>query len=295
MRERVGVLDLSSFAKLEVSGADAGALLDRLCANRLPRRDGRVMLGHFLTALGGIECEMTLTRLAADRWYCLSGAVAEQHDLDWLNQHIGEGEDVVVHDVTDERGVLVLTGPRSRDVLSQLTTAALDSDELGYELHVPMAELGTVYDATWQAGEAHGLADFGTYALNSLRMEKGYKAWGAELTTEITPVEARLERFVDWGKEFLGKHAVVARRDEGISTELVYLELHADDRDCLGNEPVYDGERIMGVTTSGAFGHAARKSLAFAYVEPKFATPGTRVATVLSAPAWDAENARLRG
>ncbi len=330
VRERAGVLDLSSFAKYEVTGADAGALLDRLCANRLPRRDGGIVLGHFLTELGGIESEMTITRLAADHYYCLSAAVAELHDLDWLSQHIEDGEQVQVRNVTDERGVLVLSGPRSRDILSSLTDADLGNaafrwltareievaavpvralrvsyaGELGWELHTPMAEMGRVYDALQEAGAAHGLADFGTYALNSLRMEKAYKAWGAELTTEITPLEARLERFVDWDKNFLGRDAVLARREQGISLELVYCEVDTPDRDCLGNEPAYDGERIMGVTTGGAYGHCVGKSLAFVYVDPKLASPGSRfeigllgerfAATVLAEPAFDPRNERPR-
>ena len=330
VRERVGLLDLSSFSKYEVSGRDARALLDRLCANRLPRRDGGIVLGHLLTTLGGIESEMTITRMAEDRYYCLSAAVAELHDLDWLCQHVEAGEQVEVRNVTDERGVLVLTGPRASQLLGKLTDTDLSigafrwltareievlgvpvralrvsyAGESGFELHVPMTQMAKVYDALQEAGIPHGLADFGTYALNCLRMEKAYKAWGAELTTEITPVEARLDRFVDWDKHFQGRHAVVARRDEGIGTELVYCELASADRDCLGNEPVYDGGRIIGVTTGGAYGHCVGRSLAFAYVEPKFATPGTHFqigmlgerfeATVLAEPAYDPQNLKPR-
>ena len=175
-----------------------------------------------LTTLGGIESEATVTRLSEDHYYLLSGAVAEIHDLDWLIQHINPGEAVSVTNVTDEYGVLVLTGPQSRDVLASLTDARLENEdgftwmtareitvagvpvralrvsyvgELGWELHHPMSEIKTLYDALLDAGQDHGIRPFGTYALNALRMEKAYKAWGTELTTEISLVEADMLRF----------------------------------------------------------------------------------------------------
>jgi len=331
VRERAGVFDATSFAKYEVSGADASTFLDRINANRLPRRDGGIVLSHMLTDLGGIECEATITRLAEDHFYILSAAVAELHDLDWLGQHVADGEDVRIDDVTDECGVLVLAGPRSRDILSKLTRADLDNDafpwlnaraidvagvnvralrvsyvgELGWELHHPISDMETLYDALMQAGEAHDIAHFGTYAVNALRMEKAYKAWGAELTTEITPVEADIERFVDLNKgDFIGRDATVERKENGIDTQLVYLSVDTDDADPAGNEPVFDDERVIGVTTSGAYGFTVGRSLAFAYVEPAFADPGTtfdiailgsrRQATVLAEPAFDPENRNPR-
>jgi dimethylglycine dehydrogenase len=330
VRERVGLLDLSSFAKLVVVGRDAEFFLNRISANRMPRRDGGIVLAHMLTDLGGIEGEATVTRVADGRFYLLSSIVAQLHDRDWLVQHIGTGEDVTVHDVTDETGVLVLAGPRSRDLLAGLTAQDLGNEafpwlsareievagvptlalrvsyvgELGWELHVPIDRMAELYDALMAAGEAHGIANFGVYALNSLRMEKGYKAWGAELTTEITPVEADIMRFVKLDKDFIGRDAVLARQAQGTRTRLVLLTVDAGDADVLGNEPVYDGERLMGVTTGGAYGHAVGQSLAFAYVEPARAAPGSEVgidilgerrkATVLAEPPYDPQNKRLR-
>ncbi len=332
IRERVGVADITAFAKFEVTGADAAALLDRLSANRLPTSDGGIRLTHMLTTLGGIETEMTITRLAPDRFYLNSGVTGEWHDFDWLTMHIADGEDVTVTDVTDTRGILAVTGPRARDVLSELTDADLDNaafrwltgqeitvagapvialrvsyvGELGWELHMPMEHMVDVYDAVQKAGAAHGIVDFGSRAMNVMRLEKAYKAFGSELTTEITPVEARLERFIDWDKEFQGKEATVARRDqaEPLSMVLVYAELDADDADCLGNEPTYDGDRIMGITTSGAWAHSVGKSILFAYVDPAFEAPGSsfdvaimgerRSATVLAEPVWDPKSERLR-
>jgi len=331
VRERVGLLDLSTFAKYEVTGKDAEGFLDRLLANRMPRRDGGIVLAHALTEAGRIKSEMTVTRLGAERFYLLSGAVAELHDLDVLNDAKRAGEDVAIRNVTLDIGVLVLSGPRARDVLGQLTDADLGNDafpwltgkeitvagvplralrvsyvgELGWELHLPMAEMETVYDALMDAGQAHGIANFGTYAMNSLRMEKGYKGWGAELTNEITMIEADMERFVAFDKEdFVGRAALLKRREEGVDMKLVLLAVDSDDTDPLGNEPVSANGTAVGITTSGGYGHAVGQTLAFAYVAPEHAAPDsalevamlgkTRAARVLARPPYDPKNARLK-
>ncbi len=330
VRERVGVLDLSSFAKYEVSGADAEAFLDRVCANRMPRHDGRIVLAHMLTSLGGIEGEATVTRLQENRYYLLSAIVAQLHDHDWLVQHIRDGEDVTVSDVTDDYSVLVIAGPRSRSVVQTLTSFALANEdfpwlhartfdvagvavralrvsyvgELGWELHHRVEDMPRLYEALMEAGAEHGVVDFGMHAVNSMRMEKAYKAWGSELTTEVTPVEADIERFVRLDKDFIGRDALLARKREGIATKLCYVTVEADDADCLGNEPVWDGKRLIGVVTGGAFGHTVNQSIAFAYVEPPYAEPGQRfdidvlgerrAATVLPGPLYDPRNERLK-
>jgi dimethylglycine dehydrogenase len=331
VRERVGVLDLSSFAKYEVSGADAGAFLDRVCANRLPRRDGGIALVHYLSESGRIQGESTVTRLAADRYYLLSGAAAEDRDLDWLRQSVREGERVVVDNVTDDYGVLVLAGPRARDTLAPLTPASLANadfrwlsgreievagipvralrvnyvGELGWELHCPMARLEALYDAVLEAGEAHGIADFGVYAVNSLRLEKAYRGWGAELTNEITPVEADIMRFFAADKgDFVGRAATLEVAAAGANSRSVYFEVEPGDCDVAGGEPVLVGDRAVGITTSGGFGHATGRSLGFADVQTRYAEPGTRFeiellgrrrgATVLDAPVYDPGNARPR-
>ncbi len=330
VRERVGVFELPSFAKFEVSGSDAEAFLDRLCANRMPRRDGGIVLAHALTEGGRISTEFTITRLSGDRFYLLSGAFAHDRDLDLLRFSRRDGEEVTVTDVTGDHDVLILAGPRSRDVLAKLTAADLGNaafpwltgreidvagiriralrinyvGELGWELHVPMAQVVALYDAVWAAGEELGIADFGLYAMNSLRMEKAYAGWGAELTNEITPVEAGLDRFVKLDHDFIGRAAVSAAKERGVATHLVYLVVGATDSDAAGGEPVFAGGKAIGVTTSGGYGHATGKSLAFAYVDAGFETPGTRLeveligdrcpATVLAEPVYDPENARLR-
>jgi len=331
VRESVGIADLSSFAKYEVKGRDARGLLERLCANRLPRRDGDVVLSQMLTTLGGIECETTVTRLTEEHYYLLSGAVAELHDLDWLVQHAIPGEDVAITNVTDDYGVLVLAGPKSRDVLSGLSDADLTNEggftwmrakditvggipvralrvsyvgELGWELHCKMDMLKSLHDAVISAGEKNNIRHFGTYALNALRMEKGYKAWGSELTTEISLIEADMRRFIRKEGGYIGSQVVQQKKKDGVPLHLVYCEVEADDADSMGNEPIYDGDNIIGITTSGAYGHCVQKSLMFAYVNSGFESPGTsfevgilgkrRKTIVLAESAWDPTNARLK-
>ena len=342
VRERVGLLDLSCFAKYEISGEDAEVFLKRICANRLPKRDaessggGGVALVHMLTELGGIECEATITRLEQNLFYLLSAAVAELHDYDWLNQHLLPNEKVSIRNISNDYGVLVLSGPKSRDVLTKLTDSDLSNEafrwmraktikvsgitvralrvsyvgELGWELHHPIEKMEALYDSLMEAGVEYGIANFGTYAMNSLRMEKAYKGWGSELTTEITPVEAGLERFVDFSKCFLGREAALSRKLLGVNTKLVYVSVKTSDSDCLGNEPVLGpestviGGNIIGVTTSGAYGHTVGQSLAFAYVQPQYTEPGTQFdirilgkncpATVLKDAVYDPGNLRLR-
>jgi len=332
VRERVGLMDLSTFSKFEVKGKDAYAFLDRICANKLPTKDGGIILGHLLNANGFIESEITVTRLGAEHFYVLSAAVAQLHDKDQLEWRKVANESVTITDVTDDYGVLVLAGPKARDVLKQCTATDLaDSSfrwltaqvakvsgianvrllrvnyvgELGWELHVPMAEMPKVFDELLSAGKSYGLKLFGTYAMNSLRMEKSYRGWGSELTSEVDMFEASMDRFIHLDKaDFIGKAATLSMHQRGPRMKLVCFEVANTDSDCVGNEPVFQGDRIVGLTTSGAFGFAVNSSLAFAYVDPKLTDPGTRLdvlmfgekrkATVIPESPWDPANARLK-
>ena len=330
--ERVGVLELSSFAKFDVTGPDAESFLNRLFANRMARKDGGIKLAHLLDVTGRIQTEATITRISSECFYILSGAAWEVKDYDALTQGILEGERVEVTNVTDDWGILIVAGPRARELLSTLTGADLSNasfrwltgqeidiagvpcralrvsyvGELGWELHHPMQRMPELYAAIWQAGEALGIADFGAYAVNSMRMEKCYRGMGADLTNEVTPLEAGLQRFVAMKKDdFVGKAALERIEAEGIAQQLVYLEVDAVDADCLGGEPVYADGSVIGVTSSGGYGHRVQKSLAFAYIDPDFAAPGTQLevdiledrrgAIVLDAdPVFDPRNDRLR-
>ncbi|MBZ0260352.1 MAG: FAD-dependent oxidoreductase [Hyphomicrobiales bacterium] len=332
VREKVGLMDLSTFSKFEVTGPDAYGFLERICANKIPAKDGGIILGHLLNENGFIESEITVTRLGPEHFYVLSAAVAQLHDKDQLEWRRLATEKVTITDVTDDFGVLVLAGPLAREVLSKCTTTDLSNTsfrwltgkeaevagvkkvrlqrvnyvgELGWELHVPMADMHRVFDALTKAGKPYGLKLFGTYAMNSLRMEKSYRGWGSELTTEIDMFEASMERFIRLEKpEFIGKAATLSMHQRGARMKLVPLEVANTDSDCVGNEPVYSGDRIVGLTTSGGYGHAVRKSLAFAYVDPKMTGVGTgfdvlmfgekRKASIIGESPWDPANARLK-
>ena len=332
VRGGVGVADITGFSKIDVTGPDAAAFLERMSANRIPSTDHGMRLVHMLTELGGIESEMTITRLGPERFFVLSSIVAEQHDYDWLAQHVAAGEDVVVTDVTEHYGALAVAGPRSRDVLAKLTSADLTNGsfrwltaqeidvaripcralrvsyvgELGWELYHPLDRMAELYDALFTAGAEHDIRDFGLYAINSMRMEKAYKGWGSELTTEVTMHEAGLERFLnlDVG-DFVGRQATLDMAAAGSRLQIVYMEIADGDNDAIGNERIFHEGRQVGLTTSGAFGHTTDRSLAFGYVEPGLDVPGTqfevsllgelRQATVLAEPAYDPTNAAMRG
>lgn len=331
VRQRVGLLDLSGFSKYDISGPDVGTFLERICANRMPARTGGIVLTHILSEQGRIKGEMTVTRLARNRYYALSAAAAETRDNDHLVQGKLDGEEVDIVNVTDDRGVLVLAGPDSRDVLAKLTETSLDNDafpwltgkeikvagvplralrvnyvgELGWELHPQMQHLEQLYDALWQAGEQYRMVNFGLYAVNSLRMEKAYRGWGAELTNEVTLLDSDMQRFIKFDKEdFVGRKATLQQLEEGLTTRLVYFELDSGDSDVRGSEPVFDGDTCIGVTTSGGYGHLVQKSLGFAYVYPQYAGHGMsfevellgerRIARVLREPAYDPLNRCLK-
>ncbi|MFM7027832.1 MAG: FAD-dependent oxidoreductase [Chakrabartia sp.] len=325
---RVGVIDLSGFAKYDVTGPDAEAFLNRICANRMPTKQGGVALVHPLSSIGRIQGEMTVTRMADDHFYCLSAAVAEQRDWDWMVQSKLPSEDVAFRNRTMDFGVLVLSGPKTRDLLARLTKADLSNEgfrwlsgqeievagvtvralrvsyvgELGWELHAPMADLAALYDAIWAAGEDLGIANFGLYALNAMRMEKGYKAWGSELTNELTMIEADMNRFLALKKEdFVGKAATLSAPDR---FRIVYGEVAAAQVDPRGAEPIMVGDACVGLTTSGGFGYRTGKSLFFACVPHDHAQPGAQFdillqgerqrATVLAAPVYDPDNAKMK-
>lgn len=329
--ERVGVLDLSSFTKHDVIGPDAEAFLNRILANRVSRKKGGIVLAHGLTELGRIDSEYTITRLNDEHFYLLSAAAANLRNSDQLNQCKRTGEQITIKNITDEWGVLVLAGPRTRDLLTKITDTDLTNEhfpwltgkeidlagvriralrinyvgELGWEIHVPIAKLEMVYDMVWDAGDEYGITDFGMYSLSSLGKEKAYYSWGVELINEITMIEAGMERFVDFNKgDFVGREALLQRQKEALSWNIVYVEVAAEDAEVSGAEPALDGDKVIGVTTSGAYGHRVNKSLAFVYVPPQCAAPGTtfdieilghrRPAKVLSEAAYDPQNQRLK-
>lgn len=293
VRNGVGIFDLSSFTKIEASGRQAHEVLDQILANTVPSKVGGLALCHLLNDNGVFEAEMTVTRIDEDRFFILSAGAMRARDLDQLQKLQTPGSEVAFTDVTDVYGCLAVAGPRSRDVLAKLSDADLSNTafpwltaqeitvaglavralrvsyagELGWELYVPIDHMAILYGSLLEAGEAFGIVPAGMYALNSLRMEKAYRGFGSEMTNEVTPIEAGMMRFVSRKKNgFRGSGAIAENRAKLADYRLVYGVVDAPHLDIMGNEPVYSGDEIVGLTTSGGYGHYTGKNLAFAYV-----------------------------
>ncbi|HEU0335250.1 MAG TPA: FAD-dependent oxidoreductase [Gaiellaceae bacterium] len=301
-REAAALFDETSFAKIEVTGAGAAEFLERLCANRVAREVGRVTYTQMLNARGGIECDFTVARLAEDRFRIVTGTAFGQHDLAWIRQHAPEDGTVHVADVTSAHACLGLWGPLARELLQPLTTADLSNDafpymrarelavgpvpclalrvtyvgELGWELYCP-AEYGLrLWDTLWEAGRAHGLVAGGYKAIDSLRLEKGYRVWGADITPEETPFAAGLGFAVALDKgDFLGRDALAAATEP--AERLCCLTLDDPRAVALGSEPVRAGGEPVGRVTSGGYGYTVGRSIAYAYLPAALASPGTAV------------------
>ncbi|NNE21244.1 MAG: GcvT family protein [Rhizobiales bacterium] len=331
VRERAGIMDISAFAKVEVCGPDAAAFIDRLIPNRLPSGPGRIALTHLLNENGRIDVEATIVRMADDRFYFTCAAFFEQRMLDYFNLRRRGDETVTITNLSSDWGAVTLNGPRSRDILGACTDAKLDNEsfpwlrareiavagkqmwafrmsyagELGWEIHGPRDNLPAVYDALWAAGEPHGIADYGSFSMNAMRMEKMFKGAG-ELTNEVTLPEAGVMRFVKLDKpDFAGKAATEASAAKPLPWVCAYLEIEADGvSDGHGGEAVLADGVHIGLTSSVAYGHGVQKLLAFAYVKPEHAAPGSelevmimgepRPAVVLGEPVYDAANTRPR-
>jgi dimethylglycine dehydrogenase len=302
VQKSAGIIDISGAARYEVTGSDASAYLDRLSCNRLPRV-GRIGLSLFHSPNGGIMCEMSITRLAENHYYLISAIGSEHKDLHWMQAH-ADGFDVDITNVTEEVSSFLITGPNARDILQKMTEEDLSNTafpwlcareiqidsamvtvlrvsyagELGYELHMPSYQLLSIYDSMWRQAEPFGICNFGSYAFNSMRMEKMYRAYGNEFTEEISGFEAGMERFIDTGRDFIGCDNLKQRQQDGYAIELAYL-LFDDDLacECYGNEAVYHSGDLIGLTTGGAYGHRIGKSIAFAYLKPALISAGLEV------------------
>jgi dimethylglycine dehydrogenase len=286
-----GILDLPGFTRFEVTGADAGAFLDRLIAGKLPK-PGRTTLSYVLSPRGGVQSEFTITAFAPDRFWLISAAVAEWHDRDLLEQSVLPGEDVSIRGFTEEFGTLILAGPKSRGLLETLTAAPLDNSafpwlsvrnirisdaeitafrisyvgELGYELHVPTADMLAVHDAIIAAGKPFGLTRFGMYAMDSMRLEKGYFGWKSDITTEFTATEAGLGRFISKDKQDSRGYAAMLRRDNGPNRHRLVTMTTGARTEAPYGSLIVRGEKIAGFVTSSAFGHRTGTSILLGYV-----------------------------
>jgi 4-methylaminobutanoate oxidase (formaldehyde-forming) len=331
-RQAAGLFDESSFAKIEVEGSGAGAFLQRLCANDIDRPVGSVVYTQMLNRRGGIECDFTVTRLTDERFLIVTGTAFGNHELGWIRKHLGDADDVRVRDITSSHACVGLWGPRARDILQALTkddcsnaafpyltgrtisVAAVPVlalrvtyvGELGWELYPP-AEYGrALWNALWTAGREHGLVAAGYRAIDALRLEKGYRVWSSDITPEETPYEAGLGFAVrlDKGMDFIGREALEATKAAGPRKRMRCLVLDDPRSVALGTEPVRVGGEIVGRVTSGGYGFAVERSIAYAYLPPDGAAIGTRGEIevfgewvgfeVAREPLWDPDGSRIR-
>jgi 4-methylaminobutanoate oxidase (formaldehyde-forming) len=294
VREHVGLFDQSSFGKFAVVGADAERALNWICAGDVAVPVGKVVYTQWLNERGGIEADVTVTREAVDRYLVVTACATQRRDLHWLQTHIPDGARAVAVDVSSAYVVLGVMGPDSRRLLGALTGADLSNEgfpfgssrivdlgyarvrasrityvgELGWELYIESEFAQSVYDEIVRVGADHGLRHAGYHAMNSLRMEKGYRHWGHDIADEDTPLEAGLGFAVAWHKPggFIGLEALRRQAGEGVRRRLVNFRLSAEQPLLYHNEPIWRDGRIVGRTTSGMFGHTAGRPLALGYV-----------------------------
>ncbi|MCR9255293.1 MAG: FAD-dependent oxidoreductase [Alphaproteobacteria bacterium] len=329
VRDAAGILDLPGFSRFLVEGAGAAEWLRSLITGVVPRV-GRLGLAYFADEGGRIVTEMSIARLDEDKLLLITAATAEWHDRDWLMRHLPEGGGITITNQTLDWSCQILSGPNSRAILASVCDADLSlpwltwqkteiagcevmlfrvsfAGELGWEVHSRIGETAKVYGAIWDAGRAHGLKPFGMYALNSLRIEKGYRAWKGDLSTDYTILEGGLDRFVKWDKpDFLGKPALERQRQEGVTKRFATLVVEANGYDAPYMSTVWHGDDKVGETTSGDWGHRLEKSIALAVIRSDLAVPGTAVEVEIygerrsavvqaDAPLYDPANDRLRG
>src|SRR5438093_3309618 len=302
VREAVGLFDQSSFCKLRLDGPDSLPVLQRLCANEVDVPPGRLVYTQMLNARGGIEADLTVTRLADDAFLIVTSAAASTHNAHWIRRHLGAAR-AVLTDVTSGEAVLGVMGPLSRALLARLTDADLSSaafpslssreiwlasapvraarvtyvGELGWELYVPTEFAGGVYDAVVAAGEDVGLRHAGYHAMDSLRIEKAYRSWGHDLGCEDSPLEAGLGFAVRFDKRasFVGRDALLAQREKPLVRRLLVFILDEPEPLLYHDEPIWRDGALVGRIASGAYGHTVGRSVGLGWVShPDSVTDG---------------------
>ncbi len=294
VREAVGLFDQSSFAKFMVQGPDAEAVLQRICANDVAVEPGKIVYTQWLNPRGGIEADLTVTRLAEDRYFVVTGAAVGPRNLDWLRRNTPEDARVTVTDVTGGYAVMGIMGPNSRALLAEVTDADLSNEafpfgtsqeieigyalaralrvtyvgELGWEIYVPSEFAGGVFDSILAKGAAHGLKLAGMHVLDSCRIEKAFRHWGHDISDEDTPVEAGLSFAcrLDKNVPFIGRDAVLRQKEQGVGKRLVQFALEDPEPLLYHNEPIYRDGKVVGYLTSGNYGHALGRAIGLGYV-----------------------------
>ena len=332
VKENVGLLDMTAFAKCRIKGPKAEEFLDNLVANKLPKNPGRINLCHALNTKGGVHSEFTIMRESADSFYLVSAGAFQRLDHDWILKWMPKDGSVQFENLTNNTGVLVVSGPKARDLMQRVSNDDFTNEnfkwlssrmvdvgnapvnamrvnfvgELGWELHHPIEYQNHIFDKLMDAGQDLGLKPFGIRAMNSLRVEKSYKLVGTELSIEYSPYESGLDRFVHPNKgSFIGLEALNKWREKGFQNKLVTLEIHnPKDADVLGNNPIYENGHVIGRATGGDYGFRLGKSIALGMVKPELANVGQKLkidilgekfeATILNESPYDPDNKLLR-
>ena len=293
MSKNVGLLDLSGFAKCRISGSSAENFLNFLVANKISKTIGRVSLCHALNSLGGVHSEFTITKESENSFYLVSAGAYQRLDHDWIKKNMPTDNSVIFEDLTNSKGVLVLAGPKSRELMKLVSKDNFENEnfpwltsqivnignypvlamrvnfvgELGWELHHPIEYQNQIFDVLFQHGSKLNLKPFGIRAMDSLRIEKSYRLPGRELSIEYAALESGLNRFVSENKgDFIGRDGLAEWKSKGLSYGFVTLEIHnVKDADALGNNPIYLDGKVIGRATSGGYGHRIKKSLVLAF------------------------------
>ncbi|WP_428415085.1 GcvT family protein [Pararhizobium sp.] len=328
VRDAAGILDLPGFSRFRLKGEGARDWLLGLTTGKVPK-PGRIGLAYFSDDKGRIVTEMSVMALEEDFFFLITAATAQWHDFEWLQKHLPKDAAFTLDDVTESFTCQILSGPKSRDILAEVSGADLSkgwlthqpvqiaglwcqlvrvsfAGELGWEIHTKIEDTATIFDAVWAAGQKQGLKPFGMEALDSLRIEKGYRAWKGDLSTDYTILQGGLERFVDWAKpDFKGKAALEREKQQGVTKRFVTLVVDAADCDAPYMSTLWHGGKVVGETTSGNWGYRIGKSVALGMLRADLAEPGTEVEVEIygdrfkavvqaDEPLFDPKNERLR-
>ncbi len=326
VRDAAGILDLPGFSRFVLTGPKAIDWLSRQITGKVPSV-GRLGLAYFADDKGRIVTEMSVARTGEDEAVLITAATAQVHDREWLTRHLEPG--VHLREETELWSTQILTGPKSRAILAEISDADLAkgwlthqtariagaavwlarvsfAGELGWEIHSKVEDTEAVWNAVWRAGKGHGLKPFGMFALNSLRVEKGYRAWKGDLSTDYTVLQGGLDRFVDWTKPaFRGKAALEAEKQRGVTKRFCTLVIEAGDQDPPYMSTIWHNGRVVGELTSGYWGHRVGACIGLGMLKADVNVPGTAVEVEIfgtrypavvqeDAPLWDPKNERLR-
>lgn len=315
VQNKVGIMEVSGFNRYEITGENIHGWLDGLSCSRISKKAGKVGLAYMLNKHGNVKAEATIANLAENRVWYGSAAAAEYHDMDWLSEHLPEDGSIRIESLTNDYTILVIAGPNSRNLMSRVSPrtdwskesfpwlsckrvsianaeaiamSVSFSGEMAWELHIPNAQLRLAFDSLWCAGHEFGLKPFGLYATESMRLEKGYRHWKADLITEFNPMETSLNRFVKMDKEFIGKRALTRMIKQGPRKQFISMIIDNDQAPAQPGDSITSNGQVIGTITSAAWGYRIGKNIAMGFVEPAFTAEGSQLEVEIIGKAYAA-------